>query len=34
MGNDGKGNPNVSPDLVLKSSNDVNNIIFFHNVKK
>ena len=34
MGIDDEGNPGVSPGVVLKSSNDINNIIIYPKVKK
>ena len=33
VGIDGKGSPGVSPGVVLKSSNVINNIIIFQKVK-
>ncbi len=34
LGIDGIGNPSVSPDVVLKSSNNINNIIIILKLKK
>ena len=34
VGIDGKGSPGVSPSMILKTSNNINNIIIFPKVKK